>query len=293
MLKRSFSLFSLTFLLLGNLLGVMVFVNAAPANAASVSAATDLWKRMPLPAKPQRILSLSPATTEMLFALQTESKVVAVTDDCNYPAAAKKKPSVGRFGNILLEKIAKTRPDLIVTTADMQSRLEPLKALSIPVLALETRHLQDLMNNTQLLGRLTQSTPRAQQLIQQWKTNVPSPPAHSPTTFYMVWHDPLMAASAHSFIGDLISKGGGKNVVTASAPFLRYRLESLLKADPQLLILPKSLARQLDLSRSPYSRLKAVKQKHVLVMDDDIISRPGPRSFDALRKIHGYIKANF
>jgi iron complex transport system substrate-binding protein len=283
MFKRPSSLLFLTPLLLANLL----------CATASANAATDMWKRMPLPSKPQRVLSLSPATTEMLFALQAESKVVAVTDDCNYPAAAKKKPSVGRFGNILLEKIAKTRPDLIVTTADMQSRLTPLKALSIPVLALQTRHLQDLMDNTELLGKLTQHTPRAKQLIHQWKTNLPAPLAHPPTSFYMVWHDPLMAASDQSFIGDLILKGGGKNVVHASAPFLRYRLESLLKADPQLLILPKSLARQLDLSRPPYSRLKAVKQKHVLVMEDDIISRPGPRSFDALRQIHGYIKATF
>lgn len=283
MLKRPSTLLFFMALFLTHLLGV-----TAPA-----SAATDLWKRMPLPAQPRRILSLSPATTELLFALQAESKVVAVTDDCNYPAAAKQKPSVGRFGNILLEKIAKTRPDLIVTTADMHSRLEPLKALSVPVLALQTRHLQDLMDNTQLLGRMTQQAPRATQLIQQWKTHLPSLGGQSPTTFYMVWHDPLMAASSHSFIGDLIVKAGGKNVVTASAPFLRYRLESLLKADPQLLILPKSLARQLDLTRAPYARLQAVKRKHILVMEDDIISRPGPRSFDALRQMHGYIKANF
>lgn len=283
MLKRSSTLlFSMLFLL------AQLFWSAAPA-----SAATDLWKRMPLPSRPQRILSLSPATTELLFALQAESSVVAVTDDCNYPPAAKQKPSVGRFGNILLEKIAKARPDLIVTTADMHSRLVPLKALSVPVLALQTRHLQDLMDNTQLLGQLTQHTPRAKQLVQQWKTHLPSPHGHSPTTFYMVWHDPLMAASSHSFIGDLIVKGGGKNVVTASAPFLRYRLESLLKADPQLLILPRSLARQLDFNRAPYARLQAVKQKHILVIEDDIISRPGPRSFDALRQIHDYIKASF
>ena len=283
MLKRPFSFAFLTFLLC-----LPLFFITPPVQAAS-----DFLKRMPVPAKPQRILSLSPASTEILFALQADAKLVAVTDDCNYPAAAKKKPSVGRFGNILLEKIAKTRPDLIVTTADMQSRLEPLKALSIPVLALQTRHLQDLMDNTQMLGQLTQSTPRANTLVKQWKTHIPILHSRPPSTFYMVWHDPLMAASTQSFIGDLIVKGGGKNVVTASAPFLRYRLESLLKADPQLLILPKSLARQLDLNRAPYARLKAVKQKHVLVIEDDIISRPGPRSLEALRQIHTYIKANF
>lgn len=283
MLKRSFFLVFLSFLFC-----LPLFFISAPVQASG-----DFWKRMPLPVKPQRILSLSPATTEILFALQAESKLVAVTDDCNYPAAAKNKPSVGRFGNILLEKIAKTSPDLIVTTADMQSRLEPLKALSIPVLALQTRHLQDLMDNTQTLGQLTQSTARANTLVKQWKASMPLLRSRPPSTFYMVWHDPLMAASAQSFIGDLITKGGGKNVVTASAPFLRYRLESLLKADPQLLILPKSLARQLDLSRAPYAKLQAVKRKHILVIDDDIISRPGPRSFEALRQIHGYIKANF
>lgn len=275
--------FLMGFLLVWGALGM-----AHPAEAAS-----DHWQRKPLPSNPQRIVSLSPAGTEMLYALGAESRLVAVTQDCNYPAAASKKAKVGRFGNILLEKILQQRPDLIVATADMGSRLEPLKALPIPVLALETRHVQDILDNARLLGKLTHTDKRAVALTKQWQADLPKATAKHPRAFYMVWHDPLMAASSQSFIGDLLQRSGAHNVVTAKAPFLRYRQESLLKANPQLLILPKSLARQIKLDQGIYGQLAAVKNKRILVLEDDLISRPGPRSFEALRQIHHYIQASF
>lgn len=274
---------------LGFLLIACFLFTLRPAHATQ-----DYWQRKALPKHPQRIVSLSPATTEMLYALGAEARLVAVTQDCNYPSAALKKPKVGRFGNILLEKILQQRPDLIVVTADMGSRLEPLKALSVPVLALETRHVQDIMNNARLLGKLTQTEQRATALTQQWQGRLPKGVKKHPRAFYMVWHDPLMAASRQSFIGDLMERSGARNVVSnAKAPFLRYRQESLLKANPELLILPKSLAKQLKLEQGIYAHLAAVKHKRVLVLEDDLISRPGPRSFDALQQIHQYIQAHF
>lgn len=276
-------------LLLGLILMGSYLWALGPAHAAQ-----DYWQRKALPKHPQRIVSLSPATTEMLYALGAEARLAAVTQDCNYPAAALKKPKVGRFGNILLEKILQQRPDLIVVTADMGSRLEPLKALSIPVLALETRHVQDIVDNARLLGKLTQTDKRAAALTQQWQARLPKGVKKHPRAFYMVWHDPLMAASRQSFIGDLMERSGARNVVSdAKAPFLRYRQESLLKANPELLIMPKSLAKQLKLEQGIYAHLAAVKHKRVLVLEDDLISRPGPRSFAALQQIHQYIQAHF
>lgn len=254
----------------------------------------DFWNRFALPHAPQRIVSLSPATTEMLFALQADAKVVAVTQDCNYPAAATRKPKIGRFGNILLEKIVKARPDLIVATADMQSRLEPLKALSIPVLALETRHVNDIFDNTLLLGQLTGQSARSESLIKQWRASLPEATTKHPRAFYMVWNDPLMTASPSSFIGDLMQRAGARNVVSKTqAPFLRYRQESLLKANPELLIVPRSLAKQVKFDSGVLRQLSAVKNQRILVLEDDLISRPGPRSFEALQQIHQYVKAHF
>ncbi len=253
----------------------------------------DLWQRMPVPTAPRRILSLSPATTEILFAVGAQKEVVGVTHDCNYPPAAQRKTKVGRFGNILLEKILKTRPDLIVVTADMQSRLEPLRALSIPVLALDTKTLTDVMHNVSLLGALTGHAAQANGLVARWQRQMArlNPVKPAPSLFYMVWHDPLMTTSPQSFIGDLMQRAGGQNVIQqAGAPFLRYSTEKLLKANPEVLILPLSLSRQLQLQQPPFNALQAVKNQRVLVLDDDIISRPGPRVFSALHRIHHFLR---
>lgn len=257
-------------------------------------AAEDYFKRaLKLPVPPQRILSLSPATTEMLYAVGAEKQLVGVTDDCNYPSAAASKTKVGKFGQVQLEKILKLKPDLILVTADMGQALQPLQRLKIPVMALKTPNVQAIQSNLLELGRLTGHLPKAQGVVSGMQTKLKALsklPVRS--VFYLVWDQPLVTATPSSFIGNVLQLSGAKNVVsTGKAPFINYSLEALLKANPQVLILPKSVAGRLQLERAPYNRLQAVKAKRIFTIEDDLISRPGPRVIQAIEKIHGYLKA--
>lgn len=259
------------------------------------AAAQDYWQReMKWPAQPRRILSLSPATTEMMYAVGADKQLIGVTNDCNYPAAAAAKPKVGPFGKFQLEAIVKLKPDLILVTADMGQALTPLRRLSVPVLAFSTPDVGAIQRNLIALGRLTGHAPTAQTVVQNFQTRLQAVqqdkvPARS--VFYLVWDAPLITASPGSFIGNVLSLSGGRNVVgNGSAPFLHYSLESLLKANPQVMILPRSVAGRLHLNAAPYNRLQAIQRQRLLTVDDDLISRPGPRVIQAIEKIHAFLK---
>lgn len=263
--------------------------------ASPVSAAQDYFKRnLKIPAKAQRILSLSPATTEMLFAIGAEKKLIGVTHDCNYPAAATKKIRVGRFGQIQLEAIIKLKPDLILVTADMGQALQALKRINTPVLAFQTPNLQAIEQNLNQLGQLTSQQTQAKQAVAQFHQRLQALQKDKIKTtrvIYLVWDQPLIVANPHSFIGNALHLSGAQNVVNAGqAPFVHYSLESLLKANPQVLIVPKSIRSKLKLNQAPYNRLQAVKANRILTIEDDLISRPGPRVIQAVEQIHRYLK---
>lgn len=260
-----------------------------------VQAAEDHFKRsLKFPGVPQRVVSLSPATTEMLYAVGADKQIVGVTGDCNYPAAAAAKSKVGKFGQIQLEALIRLKPDLIVATADMGQALEPLRRLNIPVLAFKTPNVTAIQNNLNELGRITAHATTAQKASASLsarlsKIKQDKIPARS--VLYLVWDQPLVTATPSSFIGDVLNVSGGRNVVAAGqAPFINYSLEALLKANPEVLLLPKSVVSRLKLDKPPYNRLRAVQNKRVFSIEDDLISRPGPRVIQAIERIHNYLK---
>lgn len=273
------------------LLFCLVWATLSPSAGA---AAADHWQRkLSWPARPARIVSLSPATTEMLYAMGAEKQLVGVTDDCNYPAAAAQKKRLGRFGQIQLEKIIQLKPDLIVGTADMGQALTPLKRLPVPLLAFKTPHLAAIETNLLELGRVTGRLSQAQAQVDLLKSRQAKlvPLTRRPGVLYLVWHEPLMTATPSGFIGQVLERAGGRNVVGAhKAPFIHYSLESLVKADPEVLILPASLKGKVAFAQAPFNRLKAVKRQQILFLNDDLISRPGPRVIQALEQIHHYLR---
>lgn len=279
------------FVFRGLMLFCVFFAALSPSAGAAVA---DHWKRsLKWPVRPLRIVSLSPATTEMLYAIGAEKQVVGVTDDCNYPAATAQKKRLGRFGQIQLEKIIQLKPDLVVGTADMGQALTPLKRLPVPLLAFQTPHLAAIETNLLELGRVTGHLSEAQRHIQSLKARQAKlvPLTRRPGVLYLVWHEPLMTATPAGFIGQVLERAGGRNVVGAhKAPFIHYSLESLLKADPEVLILPASLKGKVVFTQAPFNRLKAVKRQQILFLNDDLISRPGPRVIQALEQIHHYLR---
>lgn len=266
----------------------LFFILVFPAQAVQ-----DHWGReLSWPKHPERILSLSPATTEMMYALGAQDLLVGITEDCNYPPEAKSKARVGRFGQIQLEHILKLKPDLILVTADMGQALEPLHKIPVPILAFKTPDVQAIYTNIKTLGQLTGHSSEAHQRVAEMQKIIAGiqSPKPAPKVLYMVSEQPLIVAAPSSFIGDALKLSGAQNIIQAkSAPFIHYSLETLLKSDPEVLIMPLSMSKRLDLNRPPFNRLSAVKQKHLLFIEDDLIERPGPRVVLAIQQIHQYL----
>lgn len=262
--------------------------------ALPAAAAEELFgRKLAWPAKPQRIVSLSPATTEMIYAIGAQGQLVGVTHDCNYPSEAARKSQLGKFGSVNLEALIRIKPDLILVTTEMRTVLAPLKRLNVPILAFQAPQMSAIPANLRSLGKYTAHTAGAEKAAQAMEKELRAlpPVTQKPSVFYLLWDNPLITASPSSFVGDVLSRAGGHNVVqNTQAPFPHYSLEALLKADPEVLIVPHSVADRLHFTKPPFDRLQAVRKQRILRVEDDLISRPGPRVTQAMQQISTYLR---
>lgn len=247
--------------------------------------------RKPAEAAPQRILSLAPSITEMLYALDLGDRVVGVTSYCNYPPAAAKKPRVGAALELNEELAIALRPSLILAAEGDQARRDRLAKLTgAKVVLLETRHVADIWTNMAAIGKLTGTAPQADRKVAALKAKLAARSAalrkraETPRVFYMVWDAPLMTAGPASYLNDLIGLAGGQNVVTTTTggAYPAYSTEALIAANPHVILGPTNMARALETLGQRYPHLRAVKAKRVRTLPDDLISRPGPRVVEAL-----------
>jgi iron complex transport system substrate-binding protein len=230
----------------------------------------------------------------MVYKLGLENRLVGVTTYCNYPAAAKRKPRVGAALDLNEEMIMALKPDLILTTEGDKARYARLGQLTrAKVVTLSTRHVDDIWRDMRLIGEHTGMGARANREVGALQTRlkgvVASLPKRRtpPTVFYMVWDKPLMTAGPNSYLGDLITLAGGRNVVAAMPgnAYPPYSWEAFLARDPQVILGPQNMAASLQGLKTRYPHLQAVKTGRVRALPDDLISRPGPRVVEALEAV--------
>ena len=165
--------------------------------------ADDLGRPVTMAAWPQRIVSLSPSSTEMLFAIGAGDQVVGVTQFCNYPAEAKTRPQVGGFSaaTLSVEKIVALKPDLVISAGAIQKPvIEALERAQIPVFAVDPSTLEAVYGRIESVGRLTGHAVEASRVAVQMNERVNAvkakvknvPQAERPKVFYEVWNEPLM-----------------------------------------------------------------------------------------------------
>ncbi|MFT5522108.1 MAG: iron complex transport system substrate-binding protein [Pirellulaceae bacterium] len=260
-------------------------------------ATDDLNREVPLAKSPQRIISLTPANTEMLFAVGAGDKVVGVTTFCNFPPEAQQRTKVGGFlsKSINRETLLSLKPDLVLAGRSHDGILKDLNKFGIPTLILEPQSLQDILRVTESIGNITDRKEQAEQVtsafrvrLQRVRTAVSTLQAEDVrTVYYEVWNRPLTTAGQGSFIHELIVEAGGKNIFAdLDSPFPRVSEESLLVRNPSVILAPTSAStdnkKALMLARSAWSNINAIVNKDVHFIDEDIVSRPGPRVIDAL-----------
>ncbi len=265
----------------------------APAPAAPPSTrqvVDDLGRRVTVPARVERVLSLAPSTTEFVFALGAGDRLVGRSDACDFPAAAAAVPSVGTLFPPSYERILATRPDVVLMidgNADVRRRLT---GHGLPVIVVQPQTLDGILDAARRLGRLLDRQAAAEALVRDLTARrdavTARVPAGRPRVLYEVWPDPLTSAGPATFLGDLLRVAGGRNVVTAEAgAWPRLSMERVVAADPEVVLTARADSRAAILvgERAGWSAVTAARTGRVVaVPDPDLLVRAGPRAFEGL-----------
>ena len=249
--------------------------------------------------RPEKIVSLSPSTTEMLFAIGAGPQVTAVDSNSNHPAGVPKSDLSGFKPNA--EAIAAKNPDLVVLSNDIDKIVSQLRALKIPVyLAPAATTLDDSYREIGELGGLTGHAPEATALSQKMKDDIAKlvkdvPQRPDKLTYYYELDPTLYTVTSHTFIGSLFAMAGLENVADPAdadgknGGYPQLSAESLIKSDPKMIFLADTKCCQQSAAtvaaRKGWAGVTAVKTNQVIGLDDDIASRWGPRVVDLVRAI--------
>jgi len=266
-------------------------------NPDSIIGIDDLGREVRFSHPPERIISLDPSITEMLFALGLSKEVVGVTEYCDYPEEAKCKSKVGGYLNPNIEVVALLEPDLVVTTlkTDTPKLIKRLENFRIKVFVLDPERIEDIFENIYLLGRLTYREEKAKQLVGALKERLYEVERrvggiYRPGVFLGIGAEPLISVGPGSFANDLIEKAGGRNVASHSnTRYKRYGIEEVLLADPEVIIICSMVPNDPCIAQkrwwNRWKDISAVRNGRIYVVEANLITRPGPRLIDGLVKI--------
>ena len=269
---------------------------AASASSAGFPATVGT---LTLTQRPEKIVSLTPTATEMLFAIGAGPQVVAVDDQSNYPTTVPKTDLSGFKPNA--EAIAAKSPDLVVLSDDIDKIVSQLGQLKIPVLLTPAATtMDDAYREISQLGTLTGHQAQAEALHQQMTASidriVKGVPARGRPLSYFYELDPtLYSVTSKTFIGSIFSMFGMANVADAADPtgakggYPQLSQEGLIKSNPDTIFLADSKcckqSAQTVGARKGWDTITAVKSGQVYPLDDDIASRWGPRTVDLVQSV--------
>jgi iron complex transport system substrate-binding protein len=250
----------------------------------------DLGRLVAINGTPQRIISLAPSNTEILFALGLGGKVLGVTDYCDYPPEALNKTKVGGYANPDVEKIVALDPDLIlVAHGTPMEVVNSMAGLGLTVFGIKTTDLDDLLSDIRTIAEITDKEVEAQTLTFEMESRIQAVTNQTveleqrPRVFYIVWHDPLWTAGSGTFINELIEKSGGVNIFQNVTGYPTISIEEVIARDPEIIITSSWPGVYEWTMNSTELEVTAARQSgSVYTCDDNLVQRPGPRLVEGL-----------
>ncbi len=281
-------------IVLDNLFGDMDFTN--PISTKGRIFKDSLGREVNVPKHPERIISLAPSITEIIFSLDGDDRLVGVTSYCNYPEEAKNKQSVGSFSTPNIEIIVSLQPDLIIGAKDDQMVIDQLESYDISIVVLLASSLNEIFENIDNVGWLIDEESNAQIVVANMKENMDLITSYTSeinsndklSCYFEVWETPKVAGY-RSFISDMICKAGGINIfedIDEDFPIVSH--ESVISKNPDVIFVC-AMGRKYyscDISeRDGYDSIKAVKNNRIYECNDDSFTRAGPRIVEALENM--------
>jgi len=258
----------------------------------------DAGTRVSLATTPRRIVSLIPATTELLFALGAGDRLVGRTNWCDYPAAAAQVPDLGNGIGPNVEAVVAARPDLVLLYKSAANRdaAHRMRSLGIATLELATDRMEDFDRIALLLGRALDIAATAESLVARTTRDLeaasrPAAQTQRPSIFILAWDRPTMTLGRGSFLSEIVERAGARNVFddlpSSSAPI---SIEAVVARDPDF-ILVSSEGEPEVAGRPEWRAVRAVRERRFLRVHGSEFNRPSPRMPDAVRELAGALAA--
>jgi iron complex transport system substrate-binding protein len=287
------------------LVGLSIVLALCILPAAAITVTDDTGMAVTLNTTPGRIVSLAPSNTEILAALGLLDRMVGVTDVCNYPPEVNNIPRIGSYSAISIEKVAASRPDLIIAS-DITPRetVNRLRGLGRTVVVVAPRNIGDVLLDIRMVGMITGTGQRADQLAGNLSDRLSTIaldalPSRRPTVAHVVWHDPLYVSGNDTLQNDVIVHAGGVNAFADRNGWGTVSLEEFLMKNPDIILVnegdgmdasAKDVILDAFMNNPQYASLSAVKNHQVYAVNSDLISRSGPRIVDAVEQVARIIR---
>ena len=270
-------------------LSLALFIATGLCHALTVT--DDAGAQVTLAAPAQRVISLAPHITELIYAAGAGQKLVGAVSYSDYPPEALRIPRVGDYQALDLERIAALKPDLIILWrhGNAQQQLDALRALQVPIFESQPRMLDDVASSLIKLGILLGTTEQAKAAANAYRRDIArlrQRYAARPIVkvFYQVWSNPLMTLNGANMVSDVITLCGGRNIFASLSPVApTLSTEAVLAQNPEAIVTasagatpPSTPLPGLDQWRA-WPALTAVARNNLFAIDGDLISRPAPR----------------
>jgi len=275
------------------------FIFIAQNSMGAIEVVDDNGDKLKLADVAQRIISLSPNTTEILFHIGAGEKIVGADEYSNYPKQANDILRVNNHAAANYELILSLKPDVVIAwqSGNGEKIISRIRELGIPVFVVETGNLQDIPYLYRRLGQLSgyekQSNIQAEKFssgLNQLRKTYSS--REEIRLFYQIWNEPLMTLNGDHMVTDIIELCGGVNIFSDAAALVPYvNIESVLAADPQVIITGgKSKSDLLDSGFwDKWPSLSAVKNQHLYAIPSDLLQRHSDRMLEGTGLMCEYI----
>jgi iron complex transport system substrate-binding protein len=263
---------------------------SASAATFPLSLTDDEGTKVELPAEPTKIVSLTPAATETLFALGVGDRIVGKVEDLSlYPPEAAAIPDVAKFGEVDVEQIVSLEADLVIAGGNNfnpPDKIAQLRELGVPVIVLYAPDIDTVFNDIELTGVAVGRLDEAQDLTASMRAGFDQVGAatgslEKPRVFYELDASrEIYTAADDSFLAKMIELAGGQPITTGSTTSFEIPLETLVTADPEVILLGDAaygVTADAVAARPGWNVMTAVKDGQIRPVDDIIITRPGPR----------------
>jgi iron complex transport system substrate-binding protein len=289
----------------------------ASPSAFPVTLVDDYNNTVTITAYPQRVVSLAPANTQILFAVGAGNQVVGVTDYDKYPynfsawIEAGNMSSIGNYYQPPIEPIVSLNPDLIVASLGSSDAADQLRSLGYHVLTLNPTGLNGVMQNMLTVGKATGHDAEAQAAVNSMQQRIDvvvngvKNATTIPKVYHEIWSDPYMSVGKGTFVDEVIKLAGGQNIFeNATDAYPTVSSEAIITENPDIMVFPTQMGvasfwgnYTTVADRAGWGSISAVVNHKMFTVSGDIIDEPGPRQVDSLEMlakiIHPEIFGNY